>query len=197
MIANKLKYINTDFIFINGDCSGQQTRCVGTFKSEQDGRMYLDLTNGMPVPFDQVDYYLKETKHKNIASDTIDLTELKQQYEPELLEQTQEVSLERNISSYKDCIKTEENSDKNTDMFCGFSKNSIELPLKINIELPDISLIKVMYNNYGDKNEFISNFSSHILASINKDIISESVMCLLDNSEKQKRSKKTPRETNG
>lgn len=197
-MINKSRYVNKDYIFIKGDFEGQETRCTGIFTSENDGITYLELNNGMPVPVDQVELFLKPTKHRHIATDEIDLTELKQQYEPELLKEervqpvqkTQQVNIQQEQIFAPAQVVEAPKAQAVVDMFGGFSKTPIEIPLKLNMELPDIALIRVMYNNYGNKDEFISNFSNHILASINKDVICSSVLALLENADKPKRTKK-------
>lgn len=194
MVA-KSKYVGKDFKFIYGDFKGYETRCTGVFTSENDGITYLELTNGMPVPVDKVDMYLKETKvHMN--GDTIELDEYKEQtlatekkegFAPSnatslnIQAPQQQAILPQNIVQQPQPL---------VDMFGGFSKNPMELSMKVNVELPDLSLIKVMYNNYGNKEEFISNFASYILASINKDVISASVVSLLEGNGKAKKLKK-------
>lgn len=199
-MANYRKYVNKEFVFINGDFNGEHTRCTGVFTSENDGITYLELTNGMPVPVDQVDYFLKETKPFVTGAD-LSLDEFKAEsaklYSENGLKQGNAVnsSGDKNNGAQNERFAGTDTVqaaiEKPVDMFGGFSKNPMELTLKLNVELPDIALIRVMYNNYGNKEEFISNFASHILASINKDVISESVIALLEGNGKAKRVKKT------
>lgn len=61
-----------------------------------------------------------------------------------------------------------------------FNSDAYELLLKLNIKLPNQDLLKLMYTNAKDKEEFLTQLSEHIMSMINKNIVHESLRQILD-----------------
>lgn len=61
-----------------------------------------------------------------------------------------------------------------------FNSDAYELLLKLNIKLPNQDLLKLMYTNAKDKEEFLTQLSEHVMSMINKNIVHESLRQILD-----------------
>ena len=65
-----------------------------------------------------------------------------------------------------------------------FNSDETELNIKINIKLPDKKLLKLMYNNAENKEEFIGHLSDYVNNHINIDTIKDSIELMLAPSKK-------------
>lgn len=71
-------------------------------------------------------------------------------------------------------------SSSRSNPFEMFNSDAYELLLKLNIKLPNQDLLKLMYTNAKDKEEFLTQLSEHIMSMINKNIVHESLRQILD-----------------
>lgn len=72
----------------------------------------------------------------------------------------------------KAAIAARENAnDSKSEMFKMFSKSDMELDLAVTVKMPDIALIKMMYNNAEDKDKFLSDLSEYVHTQMNTDTI--------------------------
>jgi hypothetical protein len=70
-------------------------------------------------------------------------------------------------------------------IFGSFSTEDTNIALKMSIQLPKKNLLKMMYQNASDKDEFIENLSLYVLGQINKDVINDSLIGMLDPKRKK------------
>lgn len=66
------------------------------------------------------------------------------------------------------------------DMFDLLETNEIDLELKIKVKLPDLTLLKLMYNSTKDKEKFLSSIISRIIKNVNEKTIKKSVEDILN-----------------
>jgi len=88
----------------------------------------------------------------------------------------QESAVERRVQS---------SAPQNQNFFNQFTADSINLNLNITINLPPMNLLKMMYNNAKDKNEFLKNLCSHINNQITESVIQESIIKKIDSKKSQ------------
>lgn len=69
--------------------------------------------------------------------------------------------------------------------FNQFTADPINLNLTININLPPMNLLKMMYNNAKDKDDFLKNLCSHINNQITESVIKESIVKKIDSKKLQ------------
>ena len=194
-MVSKYQYVNKTFVFKTGDNEGEVTRCTGTFRSEQDnGRIYLELTNGMPVPLDEAEFKLKQVGKEDVShfADRVDLTEFVNEnpevakdlasIQPKNQPVMNEVQIQQPVVSAQPSLTESKSSiqESKPNIFSGFSTSEMGFSMRLKLNLPDIKLIRAMYSNYDDKKEFVDAFSEYILSAINNDVIADSISGLLE-----------------
>lgn len=75
-----------------------------------------------------------------------------------------------------------------TDIFGMFSSSKVNLNLSIEITMPPISLLQIMYSQSVDKDDFLEKFSQYIYSNITMDAIKTAVSIKLDKKKKIKDS---------
>lgn len=84
-------------------------------------------------------------------------------------------------------------SQPQTTMFDMFNSDESQLDLKISIKLPDQDLLKMMYLNAKDKENFLNELSEYVFRVINKKVVQESISSIVvPVQEKQTRVKSAP-----
>ncbi len=73
-----------------------------------------------------------------------------------------------------------------------FNSDETELLIKVKIKLPDKKLLKMMYNNAEDKNEFIDQLSNYVTSMINNSVVSGSITKMLDPKKAAPKKEETP-----
>lgn len=61
-----------------------------------------------------------------------------------------------------------------------FNSNTTDLAIKIKIKLPDKKLLKLMYNNAENKEQFLTQLSDYVYSQINNNVVKESLKKTLD-----------------
>lgn len=61
-----------------------------------------------------------------------------------------------------------------------FNSDETELAMKIKIKLPDKKLLKMMYNNAEDKEQFLKQLTSYVQQALTADVIESSLTTILD-----------------
>lgn len=60
-----------------------------------------------------------------------------------------------------------------------FNSDKTQLNIKMSINLPDKKLLKLMYNNAENKDEFLNQLSDYVYASINNNVVKDSLSSML------------------
>ena len=80
-----------------------------------------------------------------------------------------------------------------TTMFDMFNSEESQLELKISIKLPDQDLLKLMYLNAKDKDNFLNELSEYVFRVINKKVVQESISSIVvPVQDKPARAKSSP-----
>ena len=80
-----------------------------------------------------------------------------------------------------------------TTMFDMFNSEESNLALKISIKLPDQDLLKLMYLNAKDKDNFLNELSEYVFRVINKKVVQESISSIVvPVQDKPARAKSSP-----
>lgn len=78
-----------------------------------------------------------------------------------------------------------------TDLFGMFSLEDTNITVVVGVKLPNKSLLKAMYQNSQNKDEFIDKLSAHINNSVTADSIKDSLWKMLDPEKKKKANDKS------
>jgi len=70
-------------------------------------------------------------------------------------------------------------------LFGMFSVEDTELLLKLSVKLPAKNLLKMMYSNSQDKDQFVDQLSAHINNSITQDAIKIAIVVMLGQDKKK------------
>jgi len=84
-----------------------------------------------------------------------------------------------------------EEPKKKENPFKMFNSDETEFTFKLNIKIPDKKLLKMMYNNAENKEEFVAQLSDYVHESLTKDVIESSLKSMLEPKAKVK--KETPK----
>jgi hypothetical protein len=90
------------------------------------------------------------------------------------------VHVEPNSNYNSDNMSQSSSSSSRSNPFEMFNSDAYELLLKLNIKLPNQDLLKLMYTNAKDKEDFLTELSEHVMSMINKNIVHESLRQILD-----------------
>jgi hypothetical protein len=168
---------------IMGEEVGSPTKCINVIQRQDSGEVCLELNNGSPVSLSRIDMYL--TPSSTSFNQPVPVSELLDQGvvssdTPRIKQNVQTITpIIDNIHS-SPINRVEPTKQSNIDMFSGFKTNDEKFNLTLNIKLPDVELVKLMYKNSNDKDVFISQFSEYIKSSIILDNIKDSVIVLLN-----------------
>jgi hypothetical protein len=183
---NQLKeqFVGKNFIWkvpLSSEKAGDPTRCTGIRESGEMNELCLDLSHGMPVPINKIQFHLQ--------MDGVDMGA-----PPQISESNQEftrdvnpTNIDKNMNKSpidmlgKNDIHFQQQpnistSKKKVNMFENFNKSVTKFKVEVKIELPDPELVDIMYKNSLDKNEFIENFTSYIIENINIDNVKQSII---------------------
>lgn len=69
---------------------------------------------------------------------------------------------------------------KETNPFEMFNSDETDLTIKMSIRLPDKKLLKLMYNNAENKEEFLDQLSKYVYSMINNNVVNDSLKKMLD-----------------
>lgn len=69
---------------------------------------------------------------------------------------------------------------KKQDLFAMFQSEEKEINLPITVKMPDIALVKMMYQNASDKDVFLAELSEYIIESISVDVAKNAIRTVLD-----------------
>jgi hypothetical protein len=72
--------------------------------------------------------------------------------------------------------------------FAMFNSDEVEFTIKTKIKIPDKKLLKMMYNNAENKEEFIEQLSEYVTSLINNKVVKESLDKMLNPTTKKKPS---------
>lgn len=84
-----------------------------------------------------------------------------------------------------------DNSEPVKNPFEMFNSDYNELVLKMNVKIPDKKLLKMMYSNAENKEEFLNQLASYIYSMINNSTVVESLESIFVTSSKTKSSSKS------
>ena len=76
-----------------------------------------------------------------------------------------------------------------------FNSDKTDLNIKISINLPDKKLLKLMYNNAENKDEFLNQLSEYVYSSINNNVVKDSLSAMLVSPSSRKPVVKEKKET--
>ncbi len=85
-------------------------------------------------------------------------------------------------------VKKEVTSDKKEvpNPFEMFNSDKTELNIKVGINLPDKKLLKLMFNNAENKDEFLNQLSDYVYSTINNKVVKDSLSAMLISSSRKK-----------
>lgn len=85
-------------------------------------------------------------------------------------------------------VKKEVTSDKKEvpNPFEMFNSDKTELNIKVGINLPDKKLLKLMFNNAENKDEFLNQLSDYVYSTINNKVVKDSLSAMLISSARKK-----------
>lgn len=184
------KYYGKSYVWVNPQDSdikaGDKARCIGVRNIESLGGWCLEFAAGTPVPISKISMYLKEEGY-DYGESVIDIVSPGNNYKKPGEKSTKKpVHQDTGINSGIDVVeiveeppvRTAKNTataapKKNVDMFSGFKKESRNIELSVNVELPNDQLIRMMYENSDNKEEFIANYADYINSHISRDTIIE------------------------
>jgi len=83
-------------------------------------------------------------------------------------------------------VKLAQKIVKNNNIFAVFENDTIKLNLPLVVNLPKWTLVRDMYKNANDKDDFIKNLTEHIHKQITPDIISETIKAKLNTASRKK-----------
>jgi len=69
---------------------------------------------------------------------------------------------------------------KKSELFALFQSEEKSINLPLRIKMPDIALVKMMYNNAADKDKFLGELAEYIIESISVDTAKNAMAALLD-----------------
>lgn len=174
----KKQYYGKNFVWavpITNEQVGDPTRCLGVRRREADGVMCLQLSSGMPVPIDRVNFHLKATDFdvappESTENANFELTRDERFVNNQPQQNSQPIRQQNNPQ-----VKCPVQDPGMTSLFGNFTKKKEKISIEVETELPDFDLVKLMYKNSANKTEFVSKFSEYIKQSINIDSITKSV----------------------
>jgi hypothetical protein len=73
-----------------------------------------------------------------------------------------------------------------------FNSDETEISIKVKIKMPDKKLLKMMYNNAENKDEFIDQLSNYVTSMINNNVVSGSITKMLDPNKATPKREETP-----
>lgn len=74
-----------------------------------------------------------------------------------------------------------------TNMFDMFNSEDSSISIALSVKLPDKKLLKLMYQNAENKDKFLDELSDYMYRMINKQVIKDSVISIVDQSKPAKR----------
>ena len=74
---------------------------------------------------------------------------------------------------------------KKSELFAMFQSEEKDITLPIRIKMPDIALVKMMYNNAADKNAFLGEFAQYVIDNIGMETAKDAIRRLLDDAPKE------------
>lgn len=77
-------------------------------------------------------------------------------------------------------------------MFAMFNSEESVLNMKFKVKLPNMKLLKMMYNSAEDQDVFLSQLSEYLLSVINKEVVTEAMNTMLVPARKKPVVKKKP-----
>lgn len=166
---------------LSSETVGDETRCTGIRVLEHSGEICLDLTHGMPVPVHSIDRYLSPTSKVSVVEpERVPENMITEQPQKPVVEQR--VVPDTAVSSQQYPSNQQnvgERTVKQTDIFSNFNTSLVDLNLKLKVQIPDANLLRVMYDNSANKDDFASSFAQYIKESITIDSINEAVVLML------------------
>jgi hypothetical protein len=79
-----------------------------------------------------------------------------------------------NESSSNTQPKQESSTPHKVDLFENFSKSNKNIDFKVSIDLPDFNLIKLMYQNASDKEDFLNQLAKYTIQNVDENVIKQS-----------------------
>ena len=73
---------------------------------------------------------------------------------------------------------------KKSELFALFQSEEKNINLPLKIKMPDIALVKMMYNNAADKDKFLTELAEYIIEGINVDTTKDAIRALVDDERK-------------
>lgn len=108
--------------------------------------------------------------------------------------QTQPFSLD--VPSKQSGNATVQKVQQKSNIFSVFDNDSTNLSLKVSVNLPKLTLIKEMYKNAKDKEDFLNHLTTHVKKDVTDKIIQESLKELLEKRNYSKKTKKIKNDAN-
>lgn len=96
-------------------------------------------------------------------------------YKPKNVAQKENLPIQNKLSDKK---PPPQKSDVNP--FEMFNSDVTSLSIRLDIKLPDKKLLKMMYNNAENKEEFLKQLSSYVSSQINNKVVNDSLQKMLD-----------------
>ena len=148
---------------INQEKVGEVVRCTNVRRKGEKGPIVVEFNAGSAVSIDLLQSYLTPYSSDGII-------------EPPAASEVvsggqgiQENQTTQNTNAAKNTIKPA--APDKMEMFKMFSKSDMNLDLTLNVKMPDIALIKMMYNNAENKDKFLSELSEYMLKQITTETI--------------------------
>jgi hypothetical protein len=186
--------------------TGQQFQWIKTDRPDLIGKVVKckDITPaGIAVFDDGSQVHAKEVTQKlmMIHGDTKPLTKQEVEaispsprvQEPKIVPEVKKPIVEHTNNTVQSSPKTPKPPSANP--FEMFNSDETDLSLKLKIKLPDKKLLKLMYNNAENKEEFTTHLSNYVHSMINNKVVKESLESMLSTkTSTTKRDKKTSSE---
>jgi hypothetical protein len=149
---------------INQEKPGDIVRCTNVRRKGDNGPIVVEFNAGSGVSIDIIANYLKPYNN---------MDNIIQPPTSGLVNDNPEAVVNQTINQpIKQPVVAQQASDK-SEMFKMFSKSDMHLDLTLNVKMPDIALVKMMYNNAENKDKFLDEISEFVLKQVTAKTIKE------------------------
>lgn len=161
------------------------------------GRFIAQLSDGTQIPTDQLSSNLMMVMEDQPAMSMAEILSINElpsvsqeiQISPTIPEEFAQAISAKQVSPKPTEAVAQPQASRNTDpgdLFGMFSLEETDLPLTVSIKLPAKNLLKMMYVNSQNKEEFLDRLSAYINNNVTIDSIKSSIRKNLDPDKKKK-----------
>ena len=152
---------------INGEEIGEQVRCTNV--REKEGIIIAEFSSGTPIDVRMISQHLTPCNEPSMIPPPPSGTE-------------GIVTIDPNAPAAEIPVRKERQAQlpKEEPLFKSFKTSERNVSISIKINMPDMSLVRMMYDNASNKDEFLGRYAEFMHRSITADSIKASIVSMLE-----------------